>query len=140
MTMVRKKRFLILTAPLLLVPLALSGVETQGEVRGVSADGNGAQLRLVAGEYFFKPTRLTVKANKPVELVVSREAGIVPHNLVIDAPAAGISIKEDLSAEPKKIAFTPTAAGVYPFYCDKKLLFFASHREKGMEGVLEVVP
>ena len=24
------------------------------------------------------------------------------------------------------------------FYCDKKLLFFKSHREKGMEGVLKV--
>lgn len=138
--MVRKERFLILAAPLLLIPLALSAAEPQGTSRTVSADGNEVQLRLVAGEYFFKPTRLTVKVNKPVELVVSREAGIVPHNLVIDAPAAGISIKEDLSAEPRKIAFTPTTAGVYPFYCDKKLLFFASHRERGMEGVLEVVP
>jgi plastocyanin len=135
----QNQRFLILAAPLLLVPFALSRAETQGTLRTVSADDSAAQLRIVAGEYF-KPMRLTVKANKPVELVVSREAGIVPHNFVIDAPAAGISIKEDLSAEPRKIVFTPTAAGVYPFYCDKKLLFFASHREKGMEGVLEVVP
>jgi hypothetical protein len=29
--------------------------------------------------------------------------------------------------------------GRYPFYCDKKLFFMAGHREKGMEGVLEVV-
>jgi hypothetical protein len=29
--------------------------------------------------------------------------------------------------------------GEYPFYCSKKLLFFKSHREKGMEGMLEVV-
>ena len=52
----------------------------------------------------------------------------------------GIAIEEDLATEPKKIAFTATAVGKYPFYCIKKLLFFASHRERGMEGVLEVVP
>jgi hypothetical protein len=27
--------------------------------------------------------------------------------------------------------------GIYLFYCDKKLLFLPSHREKGMEGRLE---
>jgi plastocyanin len=46
---------------------------------------------------------------------------------------------EDLAAEPKAVTFTPTAVGKYPFYCRNKLLFFKSHREKGMEGVLEVV-
>ena len=33
-----------------------------------------------------------------------------------------------------------TAVGKYPIYCSNQLLFFASHRERGMEGVLEVVP
>jgi hypothetical protein len=32
-----------------------------------------------------------------------------------------------------------TREGIYPFYCSRKLLFFESHREKGMEGTLEVV-
>ncbi len=41
--------------------------------------------------------------------------------------------------EAKVIRFTPTRVGSYPFYCNKKLLFFESHREKGMEGILEVV-
>ena len=39
----------------------------------------------------------------------------------------------------KAIAFTPAKVGSYPFYCDKKPWFLASHRKKGMEGVLEVV-
>ena len=56
------------------------------------------------------------------------------------APEAGIAVEEDLATEVKKIAFTATAVGKYPIYCSKKLLFFASHRERGMEGVLEVVP
>jgi hypothetical protein len=35
---------------------------------------------------------------------------------------------------------TPSAAGAYPIYCKNRLLFFKGHRERGMEGILEVVP
>lgn len=111
------------------------------EVYVAKVDPDGVQrVRLEGGGYFFKPNQIVVKVNVPVELLASREAGIVPHDLVIKAPEAGIAVEEELAAEPKKIAFTPTAVGKYPFYCGKKLLFFASHRERGMEGVLEVVP
>jgi plastocyanin domain-containing protein len=104
-------------------------------------DPDGVQrVRIEGGGYFFKPGHIVVKVNVPVELLASREAGIAPHNLVIKAPAAGIAVDEELATEFKKIAFTATATGKYPFYCSKKLLFFASHRERGMHGVLEVVP
>jgi len=72
-------------------------------------------------------------------LVVKKESGIGPHNIVAKSPEAGIDFNEGMSSEPKSITFTPTKAGTYPFYCDKKLLFFESHREKGMEGVIEVI-
>jgi len=111
------------------------------EVHVAKVDQDGVQrVRIGGGEYFFKPGHIIVKANVPVELLVSREAGIVPHNLVIKAPEAGIAVDEELGTEPKKIVFTPTAVGKYAFYCSNRLLFFASHRERGMEGVLEVVP
>ena len=90
--------------------------------------------------YAIKPDKITVKVGQPVTLKVRNKATFIPHNLVIKAPEAGIAVEVDLAAEPKKIAFTPTAVGKYPFYCSNKLLFFASHRERGMEGVLEVVP
>jgi hypothetical protein len=37
------------------------------------------------------------------------------------------------------VKFVPTKTGKYPMYCDKSLLWFKTHREKGMEGVIEVV-
>ena len=77
--------------------------------------------------------------NVPVELTVSMESGLIPHTLVIQSPEAGITVDQNLSSEAKIIRFTPTAVGKYPFYCRNKLLFFKSHRENGMEGVLEVV-
>jgi len=107
----------------------------------VKPDADGVQrITLTAGSYFFKPGRIVVKANVPVELLASRESGITPHNLVIKAEEAGVMIEEDLATEPKKIVFTATRTGKYPFYCSKKLPFMAGHREKGMEGLLEVVP
>ena len=107
----------------------------------VKPDADGVQrVRLVAGSYFFKPHHIVVKANVPVELTASRESGITPHDLVIRAEEAGLNVKEDLASDPKKIAFTATKPGKYPIYCSKKLPFMAGHREKGMEGILEVVP
>ena len=107
----------------------------------VKPDADGVQrIRIVAGSYFFKPNHLVVKVNVPVELTASRESGITPHDLVIRADEAGLAVKEDLGAEPKKIVFTATKPGKYAIYCSKKLPFVAGHRDKGMEGVLEVVP
>ena len=120
---------------------AVSFAQDEKEVHVAKVDPDGVQrVHLEGGGYYFKPNRIVIKVNVPAELLASREAGITPHNLVIKAPEAGISVDEELAAEPKKITFTATAVGKYPFYCGKKLLFFASHRERGMEGVLEVVP
>ncbi|MDA8414169.1 MAG: cupredoxin domain-containing protein [Desulfobacteraceae bacterium] len=106
----------------------------------VPIDKDGVQrVEIVGGDYFFKPAHIVVKVNVPVELIVRKETLIVPHNIVIKAPEAGIKVNESLSRDPKTISFTPTKTGKYPMYCDQKLLFFASHREKGMEGLLEVV-
>jgi plastocyanin domain-containing protein len=111
------------------------------EVHVAKVGEDGVQrVRIVGGNYYFRPARIVVKVNVPVELLASREAGITPHNFVIQAPEAGVAVEEDLETDVKRIRFTPTAAGKYPFYCGKRLLFLASHRERGMEGVLEVVP
>lgn len=104
----------------------------------VGSDGM-QHVRLLGGSYFFRPRRIIVTVNVPVELEASLEPGMVPHTLVITAPAAGIAVDEKLGTEVKKIRFTPTATGQYPFYCRNHLLFFESHRDKGMQGVLEVV-
>lgn len=125
------------------LPAAPACADTPPEPDAVVArvDSDGVQrATIVGGSYFFKPRHLVVKANLPVELSLSREAGIVPHTLVIKAPEAGIVLDQMLGTEVRTVKFTPTAAGSYPYYCRNKLLFFKSHREQGMEGMLEVVP
>ncbi|SEP03422.1 cupredoxin domain-containing protein [Nitrosovibrio sp. Nv6] len=96
-------------------------------------------VNILAGDYFFKPSHIIVKVNVPVKFVVRVERGIIPHGLVLRAPEANISIDEELSGEAQTFTFTPSAPGKYAFYCPKKLLFLKSHREHGMEGILEVV-
>lgn len=106
----------------------------------VPVDNEGIQrVEVVGGEYFFNPKHIVVKVNVPVEFKVRKEALIIPHDIIIKAPEAGITINESLSRDPKTFFFIPTKTGKYPIYCDKKLLFLKSHRDKGMEGVLEVV-
>lgn len=103
------------------------------------ADASGVQrVNVVGGDYYFDPGRIVVKVNVPVELTVKKQAGMVPHDIAMNSPEAGMDFKETLSDKPKAIRFTPTKPGVYPVYCTKKLLFFKSHRERGMEGVIEV--
>ncbi len=105
-----------------------------------SVDEDGIQrITVLGGGYFFKPDYIIVKVNTPVELTVMKEPGIVPHNIVIHEPDADMDFRESLSRKEKIIQFTPKKIGKYFFYCDKRLLFFKNHREKGMEGVLEVV-
>lgn len=104
----------------------------------VGADGV-QRVDILAGDYFFRPDHIIVKAGRPVMLVVRVERGIIPHGLVLKAPEANVSIDADLSRESQTFTFTPSAPGKYAFYCPKKLLFFKSHREHGMKGILEVV-
>lgn len=103
-------------------------------------DSDGVQrVQLLAGSYFFRPAHVIVKAGVPVELRVQMEPGVVPHSFVLEAPQAGMALRAELATQPKVLRFVPTVAGRYPFYCAHKLLFFASHRQRGMEGIVEVV-
>ena len=101
-----------------------------------------AETRIIdveLGSYFIKPEKISVKVGEPVTLKLTNSASVVPHDLKIVAPEAGIDVKVDVAAgKTARVSFTPTKAGTYEMVCGKKLMFFASHKEKGMHGVLEV--
>jgi plastocyanin domain-containing protein len=102
-------------------------------------DPDGVQrVEMLAGSYFFDPNFIIVKVNVPVELKIRKEPGMIPHDIVLKAPEAGIDFRQELKDDPVTVKFTPAKAGIFTFDCDKKLLFFESHKEKGMTGTLEV--
>lgn len=117
---------------------AMSPSSLAEEKRAVMDEGGVQRIEVAAGNYWFRPDHIIVKANAPVVLVVSKQTAIVPHTFVIHAPEAGIDIDLRLSSKGQGVYFTPTKPGTYPFYCSKKGIF-GNHRAKGMEGVLEVV-
>lgn len=120
--------------------LLISALAISAESVVLQPGPDGVQrAEITGGSYFFKPDKITVKAGVPVELTIRKESSATPHNFVLHAPEAGMDIEVQLTREPKKIAFVPRKPGIYTFYCDKRLLFFKSHRDKGMEGTLEVV-
>ncbi len=117
---------------------AMSAAEAKETFKAVVGSDGVQHVDILGGSYFFKPDHIIVKVNVPVEFKVRKEPGFVPHDIVIDAPIAGVYVKESLGTEPKVIRFTPNRTGKYSFYCDKSLLGFHRHRDKGMEGTLEV--
>ncbi len=103
-------------------------------------DADGVQrVEIVGGEYFYDPNYIVVKKNRPVEMKFRKAAGYIPHNLVVKAPEAGININLEMKGDSRTVKFIPTKVGKYPMYCDKSLMWFKTHREKGMEGMIEVI-
>lgn len=111
-----------------------------GEPVAVPVGADGVQrVEMVGGNYFFRPDHIVVKANLPVEIGLRKEAGIAPHTFVLRVPEEGIDIDLELGAGAKPVRFTIRTPGRYAFHCRNRLLFFESHRDKGMHGVIEVV-
>ncbi|HET6489239.1 MAG TPA: cupredoxin domain-containing protein [Syntrophales bacterium] len=126
---------------MLLVLFSLGASAAERKEYHATVDPDGVQrIEVLGGSYFFDPNYIVVKVNVPVELKIRKESGMTPHNVVLHAPDAGMDIRLDLTTDPQVIRFTPTRAGEYEFYCDKTFLFFESHREKGMVGMLVVSP
>jgi plastocyanin domain-containing protein len=121
------------------IPLVVLGGGWEERRFVATVDEDGVQrVRMRAGSYYYDPNYIVVRRGIPVEIVIVRESAFTPHNIVLEMP--GLSIREELDPQEEvRIRFTPTETGKFEFYCDKKFLFFPSHREKGMWGILEVV-
>jgi len=97
-------------------------------------------INVTLGSFFIKPDKITVHVNQPVTLKVTNEAWLIPHDLVVKAPEAGINFKVNLhGGKSGSTTFTPTKIGSYKMFCDKKPFFGKSHDKRGQHGILEVV-
>jgi len=104
----------------------------------VAADGV-QRARVTLDSYSYRPNHLIVEAGKPVELTLTSVTTITPHNFMIKDAAGNMLVEQDVSAgKTVAVTFTPTQPGTFPIYCDKRLWPMPSHRDKGMEGILEV--
>ncbi len=104
----------------------------------VSPDGV-QRAEVTLDSYAYTPNHLVVERGKPVELTLSSITIITPHNFLIHEPSSGLRVEQDVGAgKTVMVRFVPTEPGRFVFFCDKRLWPMASHRDKGMEGILEV--
>ena len=97
---------------------------------------NIQEIHVRVESFYFEPSRIHVLVDIPVRMVLKSGTFIIPHNLSIDAPEAGIEIDLDIGhGKTATVEFTPTKEGEYPFFCNK-----GSHVKKGMTGTLVVEP
>lgn len=100
----------------------------------VAADGV-QRATIILDSYSYAPSHLIVQSGVSVELTLKSQTFITPHNFIIKE----LSVEQDVSAgKTVVITFTPTQTGTFPIYCDKRLWPLPSHRDKGMEGTLDV--
>ena len=113
-----------LSSPAMTIPVAEDGIQ---------------RATIALDSYSYTPNHLIVEAGKPVELMLTSVTTMIPHNFIIKDPAGRLSVEQDVSAgKTVTITFIPTQPGTFPIYCDKRLWPLPSHRDKGMEGTLEV--
>ncbi len=118
--------------------LQLSMAHAQEIPTAASAGADGVQrVTIVGGSYFFHPARITARANRPLEITLSIESGVIPHRFVLDGPDGKHMADVPLGINAQVIRLT-LKTGDYVFYCPNRLLWFKSHRERGMAGVLQV--
>ena len=111
-------------SPPMVIPVAADGVQ---------------RATVTLDSYSYSPNHLIVEAGKPVELTLTSVTTFTPHNFIIKDSAGSLSVEQDVSAgKTVTITFTPPQPGLFPIYCDKRLWPLPSHRDKGMEGKLEV--
>ena len=130
--------WLLTSVGMTIVHAAESSQSSPPMVIPVAADGV-QRATVTLDSYSYSPNHLIVEAGKPVELTLTSVTTFTPHNLIIKDPAGSLSVEQDVSAgKTVIITFTPPQPGLFPIYCDKRLWPLPSHRDKGMEGKLEV--
>ena len=125
-----------LVKPILLGALSLAAgpAVTRGEMPP-------QEISLRLGDYRYTPDTIEVQAGRPVVLTLTNTDTLTPHNFTLQDAGADLAIDTNVSAGTTAVVnFTPVKPGTYPFFCDKKLPFMKSHRERGMEGTLRVIP
>ena len=131
------KDFALSTTKRFLLSPVLGTLLSSGTPAFAGEDPTIIEIRM--GDYRFTPAEVQLVANQPAVLRLINTDGMTPHNFRLNTGGQAANIDIDISAgDSVEVKLDPVPEGEYTFYCDKKLPFMKSHREKGMEGRLIV--
>jgi len=98
-------------------------------------------IEVTLGDYRYMPSNIQLVVDQPVVLHLVNVDSFTPHNFTLKDDSDGLDVDVDIPAgESVNVNLMPLFTGSHTFYCNKQLLWMDSHREKGMEGTLTVVP
>ena len=98
-------------------------------------------IEVTLGDYRYMPRNIQLVVDQPVVLHLVNVDAFTPHNFTLKDDSDGLDVDVDIPAgKAVNVNLMPLFAGSHTFYCSKQLLWMESHREKGMEGTLTVVP
>ena len=124
--------------------LALSGIvqaEPNPEAWWARPGPDGVQrIYIRCGPDFIDPAQIVVRANVPVELVVSAPADLADHSFTADLPRAqSFLVDIPVGPEQRNVAFIPGLQGKFKSACrDNKAS--KDPKEKQKRGELTVIP
>jgi plastocyanin len=130
------RRLMVAGLSLLILGSCSSGLDRPvQEVTATTGTDQVQRVTITTHSFYFEPNRIVVQKGVPVELTVKNGAMFVPHDFSCGAKEAGIEVDAPVGMfhGSKRVRFTPTTAGEFPFFCDKD-----SHAKKGMMGTLVV--
>jgi plastocyanin len=98
-------------------------------------------IEVTLGDYRYMPHDIQLVVDQPVVLQLVNVDAFTPHNFTLKDDSDGLDVDIDIPAgKSVKVNLMPLFAGSHTFYCSKQFLWMDSHREKGMQGTLTVVP
>jgi len=129
---------LALGVVLLFAGCGKSGTKLPVSEMTARTDAHGVQtVDVEAHSFYFKPNRVVVDRDKPVDLVIHFKSWFAPHNFTCVDQDAGISASVSAGAmsfgKTRHVKFTPTRSGEFEFFCHVD-----GHAKKGMKGTIVV--
>jgi len=98
-------------------------------------------IEVTLGDYRYMPDNIQLIVDQPVVLHLINVDSYTPHNFTLQDASDGLDVDIDIPAgQSVNVHLMPLVAGSHTFYCKNKFLFMDSHREKGMQGTLTVIP
>lgn len=98
-------------------------------------------IEVKLGDYRYMPENIQLVVGQPVILHLVNTDSFTPHNFTLEDASDGLDVNVDIPAgESVDVQLMPLWQGSHTFYCTNKLWLMDSHREKGMEGTLTVIP
>ncbi len=130
-----------LTAKSNILIMALASLPVLAPGYSMATDSVPPLILIELGDYSFSPNEIEIRAGSTVQLQLTNRDAVVPHNFTLHDDTAGLDIDVNLAAgKARLVEITPLTPGSYKYYCNKKLPFMKSHRKRGMEGTLTVIP